>query len=146
MDPIASVVEKVKLFAKSSGDFLVSRHFGFHESPPSRQNPVSFLESASRLKSLSRGFVCWVGDDTMFRSLKLKRSVSITDKPEDEVGWGMGAGGVFIDGSRNHDRFQVESYLKFNIGHRFSLSPGLVYLTNSKGRTVGLMLQSHWSL
>lgn len=47
MDPIAYVVEKVKLFKD-----LVSRHFSFHESPPSRQNPLSFLESASRLKSL----------------------------------------------------------------------------------------------
>ncbi|KAF8062599.1 hypothetical protein N665_1196s0005 [Sinapis alba] len=79
------------------------------------------------------------------REKQVKWSVSITDKPEDEVGWGMSVGGV-VDGSRNHDRFQVESYLKFNIGHQFSLSPGLVYLTNSKGRTVGLMLQSHWSL
>lgn len=79
------------------------------------------------------------------REKQVKWSVSITDKPEDEVGWGMSVGGV-VDGSRNHDRFQVESYLKFNIGHRFSLSPGLVYLTNSNGRTIGLMLQSHWSL
>ncbi|CAN6901778.1 unnamed protein product [Brassica oleracea] len=74
------------------------------------------------------------------RGKQVKWSVSITDKPEDEVGWGMSIG------SRNHDRFQVESYLKFNIGHGCSLSPGLVYLTNSRERTVGLMLQSHWSL
>ncbi|KFK35675.1 hypothetical protein AALP_AA4G022600 [Arabis alpina] len=79
------------------------------------------------------------------REKQVKWSLSITDKPEDEVGWGMSVGGV-VDGSRNHDRFQVESYLKFNIGSRFSLSPGLVYLTNSNGRTIGLMLQSHWSL
>ncbi|XP_013583510.1 PREDICTED: uncharacterized protein LOC106292461 isoform X2 [Brassica oleracea var. oleracea] len=79
------------------------------------------------------------------REKEVKWSVSITDKPEDEVGWGMSVGGV-LDGSRNHDLFQVESYLKFNIGNRFSLSPGLVYLTNSNGRTVGFMLQSHWSL
>ncbi|CAH8388899.1 unnamed protein product [Eruca vesicaria subsp. sativa] len=79
------------------------------------------------------------------REKQVKWSVSITDKPEDEVGWGMSLGGV-IDGSRNHNQFQVESYLKFNIDHRFSLSPGLVYLTNSNGRTVGLMLHSHWSL
>jgi hypothetical protein len=39
MDPIASVLEKVKSFTKSSQD-LVSRHFGFHENP-SRLNPVS---------------------------------------------------------------------------------------------------------
>lgn len=39
MDPIASVMEKVKGFVKSSQD-LVSRHFGFHENP-SRQHPVS---------------------------------------------------------------------------------------------------------
>lgn len=79
------------------------------------------------------------------REKQVKWSVSITDKPEDEVGWGMSVGGV-VDGSRNHDRFHVESYLKFNIGDRFSLSPGLVYHTNSNGRTIGLMLQSHWSL
>ncbi|KAJ0248137.1 G-type lectin S-receptor-like serine/threonine-protein kinase [Hirschfeldia incana] len=57
------------------------------------------------------------------REKQVKWSVSITDKPEDEVGWGMSVGGVIVDGSRNHDRFQVESYLKFNIGDRFSLSP-----------------------
>ncbi|KAF8090674.1 hypothetical protein N665_0469s0011 [Sinapis alba] len=79
------------------------------------------------------------------REKQVKWSVSITDKPEDEVGWGMSVGGV-VDGSRNHDRFQVESYLKFNIGDRFRLSPGLVYLTSSNGRTIGFMLQSHWSL
>lgn len=79
------------------------------------------------------------------REKEVKWSVSITDKPEDEVGWGMSVGGV-VDGSRNHDRFQVESYLKFNIAHRFSLSPGVVYLTNSNGRTIGFMLQSQWSL
>ncbi|CAF2082549.1 unnamed protein product [Brassica napus] len=79
------------------------------------------------------------------REKQVKWSVSITDKPEDEVGWGMSVGGV-LDGSRNHDLFQVESFLKFNIGNRFSLSPGLVYLANSNGRTVGFMLQSHWSL
>jgi len=76
---------------------------------------------------------------------QVKWSVSITDNPEDEVGWGMSVGGV-VDGSRNHDQFQVESYLKFNIGDRFRLSPGLVYHTNSNGRTIGLMLKSHWSL
>ncbi|CAH8251925.1 unnamed protein product [Arabidopsis lyrata] len=79
------------------------------------------------------------------REKQVKWSVSITDNPEDEVGWGMSVGGV-VDSSRNHDRFQVESYLKFNIGDRFSLRPGLVYHTNSNGRTIGLMLQSHWSL
>lgn len=79
------------------------------------------------------------------REDQVKWSVSITDNPEDEAGWGMSVGGV-VDGLRNHDRFQVESYLKFNIGDRFSLRPGLVYHTNSNGRTIGLMLQSHWSL
>ncbi|XP_010476038.1 PREDICTED: uncharacterized protein LOC104755371 [Camelina sativa] len=79
------------------------------------------------------------------RAKQVKWSVSITDNPEDEVGWGMSVGGL-VDGSRNHDLFQVESYLKFNIGDRFSLSPGLAYHTNSNGRTIGLMLQSHWSL
>jgi len=79
------------------------------------------------------------------REKQVKWSVSITDNPEDEVGWGMSVGGV-VDGSRNHDQFQVESYLKFNIGDRFRLSPCLVYHTNSDGRTIGLMLKSHWSL
>ncbi|KAJ0256779.1 GDSL esterase/lipase [Hirschfeldia incana] len=79
------------------------------------------------------------------REKEVKWSVSITDKPEDEVGWGMSVGGV-LDGSRNHDRFHVESYLKFNIGNRFCLSPGIVYLANSNGRTLGFMLQSHWSM
>lgn len=79
------------------------------------------------------------------REKQVKWSVSITDNPEDEVGWGMSVGGV-VDGSRNHDRFQVELYLNFNIGDRFSLRPGLVYHTNSDGRTIGLMLQSHCSL
>ncbi|KAH0863793.1 hypothetical protein HID58_081004, partial [Brassica napus] len=68
------------------------------------------------------------------RGKQVKWSVSITDKPEDEVGWGMSIG------SRNHDRFQVESYLKFNIGHGCSLSPGLVYLTNSRERTVVMVV------
>ncbi|XP_024007718.1 uncharacterized protein LOC18993747 isoform X2 [Eutrema salsugineum] len=56
------------------------------------------------------------------REKQVKWSMSITDKPEDDVGWGMSVGGV-VDGSRNHDRFKVEFHLKFNIGNRFSLSP-----------------------
>ncbi|CAA7020836.1 unnamed protein product [Microthlaspi erraticum] len=189
MDPIASVMEKAKCFAKSSQD-LVSRHFGFHENP-SRQNPVSSsipvnlsigivvqplpfvfisflrrgtgMDSEPSAQEMSRGGMKHVPcssvalklDSQMDESTRVggwievqnsrekqvKWSVSITDKPEDEVGWGMSVGG-----SRNHDRFQVESFLKFNVGHRFSLSRGLVYHTNSNGRAVGLMLQSHWSL
>ncbi|XP_010539093.1 PREDICTED: uncharacterized protein LOC104813224 [Tarenaya hassleriana] len=75
----------------------------------------------------------------------IKWAMSVSDNSEDEVGWGMSVGGI-IDGPRNQDQFQVESYLKLNINNRFSLNPGLVYLTNGNGRTVGLMLRSHWSL
>ncbi|VVA90946.1 unnamed protein product [Arabis nemorensis] len=112
-----------------------------------RMDHVSSSSIALRLDSLleeSTRIGGWIEMQNS-REKQVKWSVSITDKPEDEVGWGMSVGGV-VDGSRNHDRFHVESYLKFNIGNRFSLSPGLVYLTNSNGRTIGLMLQSHWSL
>ncbi|CDY50220.1 BnaC08g14840D [Brassica napus] len=115
---------------------------GCHQilSPPS--NSLRYSAGAITLDALmdeSTRMGGWVEIQNS-RGKQVKWSVSITDKPEDEVGWGMSIG------SRNHDRFQVESYLKFNIGHGCSLSPGLVYLTNSRERTVGLMLQSHWSL
>ncbi|CAH2038271.1 unnamed protein product [Thlaspi arvense] len=110
-------------------------------------NHVSSTSIALKLDSLmdeSTRIGGWI-EIQKSREKQVKWSVSITDKPEGEVGWGMSVGGV-VDGSRNHDRFQVESYLKFNIAHRFSASPSLVYLANSSGRTIGLMLQSHWSL
>ncbi|KAL1222887.1 hypothetical protein V5N11_022190 [Cardamine amara subsp. amara] len=117
------------------------------------------LEMSRSMNHVSSGSIALKLDSLMDESTKIggwieyqnsrekhvKWSVSITDNPEDEVGWGLSVGGI-VDGSRNHDRFQVESYLKFNVDHRFSLSPGLVYHTNSNGRTIGLMLQSHWSL
>ncbi|GLU09893.1 hypothetical protein SLE2022_267280 [Rubroshorea leprosula] len=72
-------------------------------------------------------------------------AVNLSDISDDEFGWGMSLGGI-IEGPKNWDHFQVESYLKFNMSKRFSLKPGLAYVVDGNSRTMALMLRSNWSL
>ncbi|KAF9594816.1 hypothetical protein IFM89_034799 [Coptis chinensis] len=57
----------------------------------------------------------------------LQWAVSMSDTPEDELGWGLSLGGT-IQGPSTWDHFQVEAFLKFNMGKRCSLQPGIVYV------------------
>ncbi|KAL2930054.1 Ventricular zone-expressed PH domain-containing protein [Bienertia sinuspersici] len=50
----------------------------------------------------------------------LQWSVSMSDLPEDEMGWGLSLGGL-THGSRRLDQFQAEAFLKFNLSKKLSL-------------------------
>lgn len=67
-------------------------------------------------------------------------AVTLTDVSEGSSGWGMSLGGI---GAKH---FQAESYLKFNMGDKFCLKPGLVYATDGDSKIASLMLRSNWSL
>ncbi|XVF34864.1 hypothetical protein REPUB_Repub18cG0095300 [Reevesia pubescens] len=75
----------------------------------------------------------------------LQWAVNLSDISDDVFGWGMSLGGI-VEGPRNWDHFQVESYVKFNLGRRFSLKPGVAYVVDGNSRTLALVLRSNWSL
>ncbi|XVF88572.1 hypothetical protein PTKIN_Ptkin19aG0061400 [Pterospermum kingtungense] len=75
----------------------------------------------------------------------LQWAVNLSDISEDVYGWGMTLGGI-IESPRNWDHFQIESYVKFNMGKKFSLKPGVAYVVDGNSRTLALVLRSNWSL
>ncbi len=75
----------------------------------------------------------------------LQWAVTMSDDSEDSFGWGMSLSGI-LGGPTCRDHFQAESYLKLNLGKRFSLKPGLAYVADGNSRTTALMLQSNWSI
>ncbi|XP_043708130.1 uncharacterized protein LOC122657483 [Telopea speciosissima] len=75
----------------------------------------------------------------------LQWAVALSDIPEDELGWGLSLGGLFR-GSSAWDHFQVEAFLKFNSGKRFSFQPGFMYVMDGTNRVPALMFRSSWSL
>ncbi|GAB2300406.1 hypothetical protein Dimus_034448 [Dionaea muscipula] len=73
-------------------------------------------------------------------------AVTMSDSAEGgEMGWGLCLGGV-IQGATNCDHFQVEAFLKFNLGRRFTLQPGIVCLLDGNNQTPAFVLRSTWSL
>lgn len=68
---------------------------------------------------------------------------SLSDSPEDELGWGLRLGGK-VDGQLN--QFQFETFLNFNLGKRVNLQPALVYVADGRTRTPALVFRSSWSM
>ncbi|KAJ4963043.1 hypothetical protein NE237_022982 [Protea cynaroides] len=75
----------------------------------------------------------------------LQWAVTLSDTPEDELGWGLSLGGM-IQGPSAWDHFQVEAFLKYNSGKRFNFQPGFVYIMDGTNRVPALMFRSSWSL
>ncbi|XP_059438794.1 uncharacterized protein LOC132171489 [Corylus avellana] len=75
----------------------------------------------------------------------LQWAVTVSDDSEDSFGWAISLSGMVGDPT-NRDRFQAESYLKLNLGKRFSLKPGLTYVADGNARLTAFMLRSNWSL
>ncbi|GAV88402.1 hypothetical protein CFOL_v3_31825 [Cephalotus follicularis] len=75
----------------------------------------------------------------------LQWAVNVYDDSEYGIGWGMSLSGM-IEGTKGLNQFQSESYLKFNLGKRLSLKPGVAYVTYGNAKTFALMLRSNWSL
>uniref|UniRef100_A0A2P2N066 Uncharacterized protein n=1 Tax=Rhizophora mucronata TaxID=61149 RepID=A0A2P2N066_RHIMU len=71
-------------------------------------------------------------------------AVNVSDASEDEFGWGMSVSGMF-EGRNSGSRVQAESYIKLNLGKKFSLKPGIAYVVDGNARILGLMLRSNWS-
>lgn len=71
--------------------------------------------------------------------------LNLSDDSEDSLGWGMSLS-RFIVNSENEAHFQAESYLRFNMGNKFCLKPGVVLGTDGKSKIAALMLRSNWSL
>lgn len=65
----------------------------------------------------------------------------LSDIPEDELGWGLRMEGK-IQGPSN--QLQLEGFLNFNFGKKFSLQPGLVYAMDGKNHTPALVFRSSW--
>lgn len=76
---------------------------------------------------------------------RLQWAVNMSDDSEDSFGWGMSLSGM-VGGPTNGDHFQAESYLKVNLGKRFSLKPGLAYIADGNSKITAFMLRSNWSL
>uniref|UniRef100_A0A5B7AXJ2 Uncharacterized protein n=1 Tax=Davidia involucrata TaxID=16924 RepID=A0A5B7AXJ2_DAVIN len=75
----------------------------------------------------------------------LQWAATMSDTPEDDFGWGLSLGGS-IQGPTSWDHFQVETFLKFNLGKRFTLQPALLYVMDGTTQFPALMLRSTWSL
>lgn len=72
-------------------------------------------------------------------------AVTMSDTPNDDLGWGLSLSGS-VQGPKNWDKFQVEAFLRMNLGSRFSLQPGLVYVMDGATQFPAIMLRSSWSL
>ncbi|CAK9312751.1 unnamed protein product [Citrullus colocynthis] len=79
-------------------------------------------------------------------SKPLQWAVSVSDNnSEDALGWGMSLSGIF-GGPLDGDQFQVESYVKLNLSKRFSLKPGIAYVTDGNAKMMAFLVRSNWSL
>ncbi|XP_021771053.1 uncharacterized protein LOC110735189 isoform X2 [Chenopodium quinoa] len=111
-------------------------------SPPVAGDSVAvMLESELDESTRVRGWLQMKNDSPNH----LQWSVSMSDFPEDEIGWGLSLGGT-IQGPKRWDHFQVEAFLKFNLGKRLSLQPAFVYFMDGNKQTPALMLNSTWSI
>ncbi|KAI4295605.1 hypothetical protein L6164_035631 [Bauhinia variegata] len=72
-------------------------------------------------------------------------AVTMSDVSDDSFGWGVCLSGMIGD-SASGDHFLAESYLKFNLGNKFTLKPGLAYVMDANSKIAALMLRSSWSL
>lgn len=75
----------------------------------------------------------------------LEWAVTMADTPDDDFGWGLSLGGL-VQGPKSWDHFQVEAFLRMNLGDRFSLQPGLAYVMDGTTRFPVATLRSTWSL
>ncbi|KAL9244048.1 hypothetical protein vseg_017863 [Gypsophila vaccaria] len=113
---------------------------GAEEIVPSGQLAV-MLESELDESTRVRGWVQMRNSNPKH----LQWSVSVSDFPEDEIGWGLSLGGA-IQGPKSWDHFQVEAFLKFNLGRRLTLKPAFVYIVDGNNQIPALMFHSTWSL
>ncbi|KAJ0969917.1 hypothetical protein J5N97_022794 [Dioscorea zingiberensis] len=67
--------------------------------------------------------------------------ISLSDTPEDEVGWGLLVSRM-VEGQSRQSHF--EGFLNYNMGRRFCLQPGLLYLTDGSTQTPAFFFRTNW--
>ncbi|KAJ0969924.1 hypothetical protein J5N97_022801 [Dioscorea zingiberensis] len=67
--------------------------------------------------------------------------ISLSDTPEDEVGWGLLVSRM-VEGQSRRSHF--EGFLNYNMGRRFCLQPGLLYLMDGSTQTPAFFFRTNW--
>ncbi|KAJ9553877.1 hypothetical protein OSB04_017922 [Centaurea solstitialis] len=114
-----------------------------HRAVPTEASDASFGSTAlvleSELDSSTRvgGWVEMNNSD----SRNIQWAVSVSDLPEDEIGWGLRVGGSVND----WHHYEVEAVSKMKIGEKLSIEPSLVFVIDGSVQFPALMLKSNWS-
>ncbi|KAI3730334.1 hypothetical protein L1987_61504 [Smallanthus sonchifolius] len=74
----------------------------------------------------------------------LQWGASVSDLPEDDIGWGLRVGGSVI-GTNVWDHYNIEAFSKVKIGEKFLLHPSLMYVKDGSTRFPALTMKSTWS-
>lgn len=129
-----------------------------HTSPETVEAPDPLSSTVSR-KAMSRGSIAllleseldeltriggWV-EVSQSNPKHMQWAVSVSDNSEDALGWGMSLSGI-TQGPLDRSQFQVESYVKLNMSKRFSLKPGIAYVTDGDAKMMAFLVRSNWSL
>ncbi|CAN6305075.1 unnamed protein product [Urochloa humidicola] len=83
-----------------------------------------------QMEKPGHGSVCW--------------GFSLSDIPENELGWGVRVGGTAEGKKRHLQHLDLEGYLNFNLGKGARLQPGLVYAKMGEKMAPALFLRSSW--
>ncbi|KAF8023502.1 hypothetical protein BT93_F0876 [Corymbia citriodora subsp. variegata] len=75
---------------------------------------------------------------------RVEWAVNLSNDCNDELGWGWSLSGT-SEGQSKWNRYQVESYIKFNLGKKFNLRPGVVHVIDGNARLTAFMVRSNWS-
>lgn len=135
------------------------RRFKHHRTPETVVEASTPSMGASTLENVSAGSVALMLESELDETTRiegwiemhksnpkhLQWAVTVSDDSEDSFGWGLSLSGMIGDPT-NRDRLQAESYLKLNLGKKFSLKPGLTYVADGNARLTAFMLRSNWSL
>ncbi|XP_076910933.1 uncharacterized protein LOC143568743 [Bidens hawaiensis] len=70
----------------------------------------------------------------------LQWGVSMTDLPDDDIGWGFKVGG-----SNAWDHYQFEVFSKAKFGEKLSLEPSLMFVKDGSTQFPALVMKSNWS-
>ncbi|KAI3816979.1 hypothetical protein L1987_10765 [Smallanthus sonchifolius] len=117
-----------------------------HHKEPIEAGDGSFGSTAMVLESdldSSTGVGGWV-ELSNLDSRYLQWGASVSDLPEDDIGWGLRVGGS-VNGSNVWDHYKIEAFSKVKIGEKFLLHPSLMYVKDGSTRFPALTMKSTWS-
>ncbi|CAH9130007.1 unnamed protein product [Cuscuta epithymum] len=88
----------------------------------------------------------WVQMEKKSQPRNVKWAVSMSDTPEDGLGWGLSLGGLNQSPTSSWEHFQVEAFLNFNLGKKCRLQPAILYVRDGDVQFPSLMFRSSFSL